>query len=189
MSVSRVKSKSTTVGFTIGDDNAGDQIGVSIFADPVYGTPIFVTTGGWTRCPREPGTNPREEMRVFPETDELNPIELVQEDPSAEIELDISGLLTSQRLNDGGGSFTFLLQVYNEDDLSVIYKGEEVIGIGGNIEVQINNQDFTSFGPIRARRGKKFQYDGVRLTLTSACDDGVGTRTAVDGAVYYNLKW
>lgn len=66
---------------------------------------------------------------------------------------------------------------------------EEALGIGGNVPVQLNPDTFTSFGPIRAFRGKRFSYNGVRLALTSECDDGVSTRKAVDGAVYYNLRW
>ena len=38
-------SETTTVGFTVSDESIHDEFAVSIFIDPVYGTPIFVTTG------------------------------------------------------------------------------------------------------------------------------------------------
>ena len=68
------------------------------------------------------------------------------------------------------------------------YKGE-LVGIGSRNPVQLSNTQLTIFGPIRAKRGRHFEYTKVRLALTSECDDGVDTWRAVDGAVYYNLKW
>lgn len=42
------RSESTTVGFILSDEDILDSIGVQVYTDPVYGTPVFVTTGGWT---------------------------------------------------------------------------------------------------------------------------------------------
>ena len=106
---------------------------------------------------------------------------MLSDDPDAPILLDISGLITSQRPEDAGGSFIYDLQVYNEGDLSVLYKKTIALGIADMAQVQLTNLDFTSFGPIEVYRGKNFQYSGVRLALTSHCDDGVSTWQAVDG--------
>lgn len=142
-----------------------------------------------TRCPHEPGTNAREAIRVIPESTAEQPIELFSDDPDAPILLDISGLITSQQAQDDGSSFVYDLQVYNEGDLSVLYKKTIALGIADMAQVQLTNKDFTAFGPIEVYRGKNFQYKGVRLALTSDCDDGVTSWQAVDGAVYYDLKW
>ena len=134
-----------------------------------------------TRCPHEPGTNIREAIRVIPESTSERPIELASDDPDAPILLDISALITSKRPEDAGGSFVYNLQVYNEGDLSVLYKKTIALGIADMAQVQLTNLDFTSFGPIEVYRGKSFQYKGVRLALTSDCDDGVSSWEAVDG--------
>ena len=39
---------------------AGDYFAVRITEDPVYGTPVFTTMGGQSKCPGESGTNRRE---------------------------------------------------------------------------------------------------------------------------------
>jgi hypothetical protein len=41
-------------------DLAGDYFAVRITEDPVYGTPVFTTMGGQSKCPGESGTNRRE---------------------------------------------------------------------------------------------------------------------------------
>ena len=38
----------------------GDYFAVRITGDPVYGTPVFTTMGGQSKCPGESGTNRRE---------------------------------------------------------------------------------------------------------------------------------
>jgi hypothetical protein len=185
----RESSETTSVGFTIGDDDVNDQIGVNIYADPVYGTPIFVTTGGWTSCPSEPGTNQRQALRVTPETPTPeDAIEMTNEDPDEPFVIDLKVMLDSQRAVDAGASWVYDIQVYFEDDLTVEYKGE-LVGIDSRIQFQVSNTDFTTFGPIRVKRGKRFDYKGVMIAGVSECDDGVSTLLGVLEGVYYNFKW
>ncbi|KNC55947.1 uncharacterized protein AMSG_12452 [Thecamonas trahens ATCC 50062] len=51
---------SNEVGFTLGDGELGDYFQVKVFESPKYGTPLFKTTGGVSKCPHEIGTTPRE---------------------------------------------------------------------------------------------------------------------------------
>jgi hypothetical protein len=52
------KSAEQTVGFTLSDDDVGDNISTRVYADPVWGTPIFFQdAGSYTSDPWEPGTN------------------------------------------------------------------------------------------------------------------------------------
>jgi len=44
----RESSETTTVGFTIADETVLDQFAVNVYTDPVYGTPMFILTGGWS---------------------------------------------------------------------------------------------------------------------------------------------
>ncbi len=180
MSSVTTTSETTTVGFTISDPSVGDSIGVSVFSDGTFATPIFVTTGGFTRCRREPGTNAREEVLAFPVSTEARPIELVAESTDAEIALDLRALLVSQRAGDT--DFAFNIRVANDDDLVVTYKGEYV-GVDARHRVILNNSNYTTLAPIRVRRGLRFVYSSVFIYVASECDN------SVRAGVYYTLKW
>ena len=41
---------------------AGDTFDVGLYSDPVFGTPLFKTVAGESRCPHEPGTVARESV-------------------------------------------------------------------------------------------------------------------------------
>lgn len=57
--------KSTqSVSFTLGDPEPGDIFDVEVRIDELYGTPVFVTRGGQSRCPSEANTLPRETIRA-----------------------------------------------------------------------------------------------------------------------------
>ena len=49
-----------SVTVSLGDNDIGDFFAVRITEDPVYGTPVFTTMGGASKCPGETGTSRRE---------------------------------------------------------------------------------------------------------------------------------
>eukprot|EP01035_Chromulina_nebulosa_P063886 gene63886-87375_t len=49
-----------SVSIVLDDVDYGDYFAVRITEDPVYGTPVFTTMGGQSKCPGESGTNRRE---------------------------------------------------------------------------------------------------------------------------------
>ncbi len=51
---------SRSVGFSLADDDLGDNFTVDILDDPVFGTPVFKLRSGESSCPHEPNTRPRE---------------------------------------------------------------------------------------------------------------------------------
>jgi len=55
------REQATSVTFTLADDEVGDTFDVEIRNDPVYGTPVFQTMTGRSKCPHEPGTTPKEQ--------------------------------------------------------------------------------------------------------------------------------
>jgi hypothetical protein len=57
-------SEDTMIGFVLSDDDDTDVFDVSVYLDPDYGTFVFVTTSGQSRCPHEDGTVPLEEPAV-----------------------------------------------------------------------------------------------------------------------------
>lgn len=60
--------ESTTIGFVLGDDDSGDVFDIDVYLDPDFGTFVFHTVGGRSRCPVEEGTDAREKptIRVKP---------------------------------------------------------------------------------------------------------------------------
>ncbi|MCB0687123.1 MAG: Ig-like domain-containing protein, partial [Saprospiraceae bacterium] len=61
----------TTTGYVFDDDDVGDFISSTVATDPVYGTPVFKSLGGSTRCPWEEGTAKRDYSTIRV----LNPIQ------------------------------------------------------------------------------------------------------------------
>jgi hypothetical protein len=176
----RSAAEATSVGFTLSDDDVGDQIAVSIFEDPVFAVPVFVTTGGYTSCPCEPGTNCRQEIRVTPATRAPTDA-VVKRSTSAdeELVLDLSAIITSQRAQDA--TFDYVLSAENEDDLKITYKGV-ALAVGQNPTVTLSNSDVRQVS-LSVKRGRRFSYPLVRVTVASACDGSV-----VQG-VLFNLTW
>ncbi len=48
------------VSIRLDDNEQGDYFAVSIVEDPIFGTPVFITVGGESKCPGETGTSRRE---------------------------------------------------------------------------------------------------------------------------------
>ena len=59
-STTNTATKSRTVGYTLADDDVGDNFTVNIKKDRVYGTPVFDLISGQSSCPHEPNTQPRD---------------------------------------------------------------------------------------------------------------------------------
>ena len=60
MSQENEKAKRTVVSYTLADPDPNDEFDVQILMDPVYGTPIFRTISGISKCIWEPNTMNRE---------------------------------------------------------------------------------------------------------------------------------
>ncbi|AWV99400.1 Ig-like domain-containing protein [Arcticibacterium luteifluviistationis] len=58
------------VGYTLKDDDPGDNFSVDIKTDPVYKTPVFDLVGGTSSCPHEPGSQFRDVFDFYA----INPI-------------------------------------------------------------------------------------------------------------------
>ena len=55
-------NNTTSVNFTLADDDPNDNYTIDILDDAVFGTPVFKLKAGETMCPWEPGTLNREEV-------------------------------------------------------------------------------------------------------------------------------
>lgn len=60
-------SQSTTVEYTLEDDDYGDDYTVDILTDPVYGTPVFKVIAGSSSCPYEEWTNTEGTVVTLPQ--------------------------------------------------------------------------------------------------------------------------
>jgi hypothetical protein len=60
------KSKATTTGYVLADDDPGDAFSVDILNDPVFGTPVFKIKSGQSSCPWEKGTASRDKPLLEP---------------------------------------------------------------------------------------------------------------------------
>ncbi|MEY4202959.1 MAG: hypothetical protein RL013_662, partial [Bacteroidota bacterium] len=63
---SNQKSKSTTIGYSLSDDDPGDAFSVDILDDPVFNGPVFKVKSGQSSCPHEPGTASRDRPSIQP---------------------------------------------------------------------------------------------------------------------------
>jgi hypothetical protein len=52
----------------------GDNFDVKVYADPVFGTPIFHTIAGESMCPAEEGTVARQKMQISAKTSSITGI-------------------------------------------------------------------------------------------------------------------
>ncbi|MBC8479341.1 MAG: LamG domain-containing protein, partial [FCB group bacterium] len=50
----------TTTGYTLADEDSGDSFTIDVKSDPVYATPVFETISGFSSCPWEENTVPRD---------------------------------------------------------------------------------------------------------------------------------
>jgi hypothetical protein len=73
-------NNTTSVNFTLADDDPNDNYTIDILDDAVFGTPVFKLKAGETMCPWEPGTLNREEVGFS--IDRLTAINIPENDPA-----------------------------------------------------------------------------------------------------------
>ena len=103
-------TKDTTVEITLGDEDPGDEIVVDLYYDRSYGTIVFETIAGRTKCPQELGTLPQEDPGI---QITKYPSQVVFPNEEMIFELELSNLgvgdeslfnLYAQLLDDEGGT-------------------------------------------------------------------------------------
>jgi len=155
----------TTMGYTLDDDDNGDYFSVNIKKDPVYNTPVFEMVAGTSSCPKEPGTQPRDEMQL------VAPVPVVSgiaPDGEAEFILQLSN--TSQSGEQRTYQLSFV-QSSNPNGAVVTIGGSPVItpiaytiGYLGQVQVVV-----------KVRRGASsiYSYEGLQFILTDNCGDDI----------------
>lgn len=156
---------STTIGYTLDDDDNGDFYSVNIKKDPVYNTPVFELVAGTTSCPYEPGSQPRDEMQlIVPQ-----PVK-TDVDPNGEAEFILKLSNTSQSGERRSYSLSFV-QASNPNGA--------VVTIGGSPAVNPITYSIDYLGEVnilvKVKRGASniFSYEGLQFRVSDACDGSI----------------
>ena len=155
-------SQSTSIGFTLGDNDPGDEFVVDLYYDEKFGTIIFNTIGGRSKCPHEVETAAIEDPRL-----------VITSYPSQNVFPDEDMVFELEMSNVGVGNETqFVLYAQhrdNEGSLKLLLDG---VPFGGSREFRNVLKDTTYKKTLVVQRGPRmFQYQPLDLKLESACED------------------
>jgi hypothetical protein len=115
------KSSEQTVGFVLNDDDVGDNISTRVYADPVWGTPLFFQDpGSVTSDPWEAGTNMAVDVSMSLQSDVSGTVDY-HEGANYKIKLQYEGsrVLESSLI----GFEIYAPATTNVDDLTVEFNG------------------------------------------------------------------
>jgi predicted outer membrane repeat protein len=157
-----------TTGFVIDDGgDAGDLFSVDIKKDPVYKTAVFDVRSGYTSCPPEPNTLPRDAIQVSVATPVVTN---VPNDGTATFILDFSN--ASQVVFDTDRTFRLSL-VENQGGALVTIDGS---GLLFNYPVTVTRDALPKPVTIRVRKDASsnvFAYENIQFKVTDDCGGDV----------------
>ncbi len=168
--------KSTTIGYTLEDDDNGDFYSVNVKKDPVYKTPVFEVVAANTSCPFEPGTLPRDEMQpVVPMPVQRD----VAPNGAAQFLLKLSN--TSQSME--ARTYSLSLDVSSNPDGAIIkIGGNPYAGVPFNYPIDFLGEQ-NIFITVEKSPANVFSYEGIRFIVTDACDGSI-QKTATISAFF-----
>ncbi|MGB4969696.1 MAG: LamG domain-containing protein, partial [Saprospiraceae bacterium] len=175
-------TKEVTVGYTLGDDDIGDNFTVNIKTDKVYSTPVFETVSGASSCPHEEKTVPRDEVAISAaEVVAVN----VPENDAAVFHFTLGNISQTNETR-----AYVLFSAAESNPLGAVVKAN-----GTNLASPIGYQ--LPFGEgqevtvtVERGPGGDFDYDSLEIGLYVECEDdratalGLGTETIEQGRFY-----
>jgi len=169
-------SNSKTVGYSLNDNDLGDNFTVNVKADPVYATPVFELVSGRSSCPWEPGTQSREGVQLLIDKKIQQDI-----DPDGEAVFRLNLGNTSESSEEHTYNLKFLAES-NPDGANVDWIGKNsaagypiTIPAGSSIDQTIT-----------VKRGPNANdYQDLKFSLVSDCDAGQ-INDEVSFSVYFN---
>lgn len=168
--------KSTTISYTLEDDDNGDFYSVNVKKDPVYKTPVFEVVAANTSCPFEPGTLPRDEMQLvvpMPVQRDVAP------NSAAQFLLKLSN--TSQSME--ARTYSLSLDVSSNPDGAIIrIGGNPYAGVPFNYPIDFLGEQ-NIFITVEKSPANVFSYEGIRFIVTDACDGSI-QKTATISAFF-----
>lgn len=154
---------STTAGFKLDDDDAGDYFSINVKKDPVYNTPVFELAAGTSSCPLEVGTMPRDRMEFFVP----NPIlENVPADQKATFQIKLANSSESEE-----DRTYYVSYVQGSADGTIV-------DIGGNpsaipvpfINMPYNTTNTLFAGVLKQPSSNVFTYNDIRFRVFDGCN-------------------
>lgn len=155
--------QSTTISYTLDDDDNGDFFSVDVKKDPVYNTPVFQLVAGTASCPNEPQAQPRDDAQIIC----LDPIKTnIPSDGEAEFLLLISNLSQSNE----NRTYTVSFDQSSNPNGASVFLGNRNNTLNAPVYVRIDPGQNVNI-PVFVRRGLSnvFSYEGLRIRVTDSC--------------------
>lgn len=152
----KTSESTTSISFTLGDQEKDDTFAVDVFTDPVYGTFIFKTISGQSMCPHEENTveGAVPEIQVY-----TRPGGPVLPDGPMVFQLKLS--------NRGVVEFGFELFTYDEDNIGLLSLD------GGSHTFDTITSKEPLYSTLSLYRGPiRYEYPSIKLGFRLACDNG-----------------
>jgi hypothetical protein len=171
-SETNTNTSSTTMGYTLDDDDAGDYFSVDVKKDPVYNTPVFVLVAGTASCPAEPIAQSRDNVQLSIPTPEIRNIpgngealfQLHLQNTSESRETRTYFLTFNQSSNPNGALVTIGgSPVTSNISYTIPYLGSQTVTVAVRKSASSNI----------------YSYEGLEFTLSDACEGGVGKSNTI----------
>jgi len=164
------RTSANTFGFLLADNDQGDAFTVNVLKDPVYGSPVFQTVSGFSSCPWEPDTVPRDGAQI-----QISPPQQIDVPPDE---------LATYTLNLGNISQTdeernYELRVLNESnpDGAVMAVNGVILEGGLNFFIPAGQQVEAE---LTVGRGQSnYFFDDLELLVVSPCEFELGTHKPI----------
>ena len=174
--VGDTEEESTSVSVNLGDPDIGDEFVVDIYFDEIYGTFIFHTVAGISKCIHEENTARSEDPKLIL----LNPASsFIYPKESMVFEVEMTNLGLSP------DSFFYIAQEAGSRDLFV---KADYNGVNENGLVIQLYKDTPVIKQIAINRGyKKYEFPNLQLTLKSKCEADMNVRQNQNDGMYTTI--
>ncbi len=175
-SVGGVFTNARTVGYTLADDDIGDNFSVNVKQDKVYGTPVFDLVAGQSQCPHEPNTQPRESVSI--QADAQVAVNVPKNDVAV-FKLILGNTSQSEEVK-----FYTLegLQENNPDGAVIRFNGQAALNVGVPFGQPVEVTMTVARGPVA------FDYENLRIGYFSDCEVGRADFLGIDPPAEQNKE-
>jgi len=178
-------SNSVTTGYTLKDDDPGDNWTVDIKHDPIFKTPVFDIIAAQTSCPWEVGTANREKPVLG-----LSPLQIL-EVPSNE-----AAVFHLQLKNESGSeeTWTYSLVTFPESnpDGAEIKVNGEVLNTSSELRYIVPYLGTVDVTLTVERGPEAYNYEGLQIGLVSGCEydrnQALSFGTDISGDKFYSIR-
>jgi hypothetical protein len=156
------ETKERTVGYSLADDDIGDNFTVDIKKDPVYGTPVFKLLSGESSCPHEENTLPRSKPQLI-SNDGLIKVNVPANTPAV-FELELGNLSPT----DEETNYDISMETGTNPDGAIVKIDGHVLNTPLTYRIPAGESRKVLLtiekGPL------SFSYSGINIIMESACE-------------------